>query len=248
MAEVTASEVVQLRSAQEQLSPIRVRLDTAASQYANAVGKLGKVKLDEAVEFYLHHHSQQTEEIDVAQLVERFLTFKETSGVSRAYHSDLRNRTRTFVEFHTGAVSDLTPELMAGYFNHLNFAAVHHNNQLRVIRTLVNFAKSQGYLPDTIDLLKAVSRKKTGKASYPIYQPHEFEALLDGANDEMLPPLVLLGFCGVRPNEMRRLSWRDIRFESRTLVIDAMKAKTASRRTVPICEAALDVATPIQRL
>ena len=55
----------------------------------------------------------------------------------------------------------------------------------------------------------------------------------------MIPPLVLLGFCGVRPNEMRRLSWRDVRFESRTLVIDAMKAKTASRRTVPICEAAL---------
>ena len=43
VAEVTASEVVQLRSAQEQLSSVRVRLDTAAIQYANAVGKLGKV-------------------------------------------------------------------------------------------------------------------------------------------------------------------------------------------------------------
>ena len=52
---------------------MRVRLDTAANQYANAVGKLGKVKLDEAVEFYLRHHDQQTEEIDVAQLVKRFL-------------------------------------------------------------------------------------------------------------------------------------------------------------------------------
>ena len=128
---------------------------------------------------------------------------------------------------------------MTAYFKHLNFGAVNHNNQLLVIRVLLNFAQSKGYLLDTIDLLKAVSRKKTRKASYPIYQPHEFEALLDGANDEMIPPLVLLGFCGVRPNEMRRLSWRDIRFESRTLVIDAMKAKTASRRTVPICDAAL---------
>ena len=236
---MTASEMIQLRSAQEQLSSVRVRLDTAANQYANAVGKLGKVKLDEAVEFYLRHHDQQTEEIDVTQLVKRFLAFKETSGVSAAYHRDLRNRARSLVEFHVGAVSDLTPELMARYFKHLNFDAVHHNNQLRVIRTLVNFAQSQGYLPDTIDLLKAVSRKKTRKASYPIYQPHEFEALLDGANDEMIPPLILLGFCGVRPNEMRRLNWRDIRFESRTLVIDAINAKTASRRTVPLCEAAL---------
>ena len=96
---------------------------------------------------------------------------------------------------------------MTAYFKFLNFEAVNHNNQLRVIRVLLNFAKSQGYLPDTIDLLKAVSRKKVRKASYPIYQPHEFESLLDGANDEMIAPLVLLGFCGVRPNEMRRLSW-----------------------------------------
>ena len=113
MAEVTASEVVQLRSAQEQLSSVRVRLDTAAIQYANAVGKLGKVKLDQAVEFYLRHHDQQTEEIDVTQLLERFLSFKETSGVSEAYHRDLRNRARSLVKFHAGAVSDLTPELMA---------------------------------------------------------------------------------------------------------------------------------------
>ena len=56
VAEVTASEVVQLRTAQEQLSSTGVRLDTAVSRYANAVGKLGKVKLDEAVEFYLRHH------------------------------------------------------------------------------------------------------------------------------------------------------------------------------------------------
>ena len=239
VAEVTASEVVQLRAAQEQLSSMQVRIDTAASQYANAIGRLGKVKLDEAVEFYLRHHCQQMEEIDVPLLLERFLAFKQTSGVSKAYQSDLRNRTRSLAQFHLGAVNELTPELMAEYFKKLNFASVHHNNQLRVIHTLVNFAQSQGYLPDTIDLLKAVSRKKTRKASYPIYQPHEFEALLDGANDEMIPPLILLGFCGVRPNEMRRLNWRDIRFESRTLVIDAINAKTASRRTVPLCEAAL---------
>ena len=100
VAEVTANEVVQLRSAQEQLSSVRVRIDTAANQYANAVKKLGKTKLDEAVEFYLRHHDQQTEEIDAAQLVERFLAFKETSGVSAAYHRDLRNRARSLVEFH----------------------------------------------------------------------------------------------------------------------------------------------------
>ncbi len=49
----------------------------------------------------------------------------------------------------------------------------------------------------------------------------------------------MLAFCGVRPNEMRRLKWQDIRLATRTLVVDAMSAKTASRRTVPLCDAAM---------
>ena len=126
---------------------MRVRLDTAANQYANAVGKLGKVKLDEAVEFYLRHHDQQTEEIDVAQLVERFLAFKEACGASVVYQRDLEYRTRSFVKFHFESVTSLSAEVMSAYFSELRFEPQNHNNQLRVIRTLLNFAKSQGYLP-----------------------------------------------------------------------------------------------------
>ena len=104
VAEVTASEVVQLRSAQEQLSSVRVRLDTAANQYANAIGKLGKVKLDEAVEFYLRHHNKQTEEINVVQLVERWAQRFAREAVKEAHQNRLLEH---------WAKSDWTPRLEA---------------------------------------------------------------------------------------------------------------------------------------
>ena len=132
VAEVTANEVVQLRTAQEQLSSTGVRLDTAANQYANAVGKLGKVKLDDAVEFYLRHHDQQTEEINVIQLVERFLKYKKASGASDVYQRDLKYRTRSFVKFHSESVASLSAEVMSVYFYELRFEPQNHNNQLRV--------------------------------------------------------------------------------------------------------------------
>jgi len=203
VTQVTGSELIQLKVAQEILAPIKCRVDEAANQFAKASRLLGDASLEKAVRFYLSHNKTPAVNQSLSELVKHFLEAKKSDGISDAYYNDLYKRTRTLVKYTEVRVSDLTADLMAGYFKFLNFEAVNHNNQLRVIRVLLNFAQSQGYLPDTIDLLKAVSRKK---ASYPIYQPHEFEALLDGANDEMLPPLVLLGFCGVRPNEMRRLS------------------------------------------
>jgi integrase len=200
---------------------------------------LGDVSLENAVRFYLSHNSASNGGRSVAELVAHFLAAKKEDGVSEAYYRDLHNRTRTLVEYTEVTAAELTAELMAAYFKHLDFAEVNHNNQLRVMRVLLNFAKAHGYLSDGIDCLKSVSQRRVKKSSYPIYQPEEFTALLEGANTEMLPPLVLLGFCGVRPAEMRRLQWRDVRFNTRTLVLDALKTKTASRRTVPICEAAL---------
>jgi len=239
VAQIKTSELVQLQAAKEILSPINCRVDVAANRYAKASKMLGDVSLENAVRFYLSHNSPSNGDKSVAELVAHFLSAKKEDGVSEAYYRDLQKRTRTFVEYVKVPAAGLTSDLIAGYFKNLGFADVNHNNQLRVMRVLLNFAKAQGYLSDGIEYLKSVSQRRIKKGAYPIYQPEEFEALLKGAEHEMLAPLVLLGFCGVRPAEMRRLQWKDIRFSTRTLVLDALISKTASRRTVPICEAAL---------
>lgn len=239
VVQITGNDLAQFQVAQELLSPLGCRIDVAANRYVRALRLLRNVSLETAVQFYLNHNKPQSNGKSLSEVVNLFLSTKRQDGVSDAYYHDLRKRIRSLVEFAQIDMPEFTPELMADYFQHLDFAAVNHNNQLRVIRTLISFSQGRGYLSEGIDYLRSVGTRKIRKTNYAIYLPSEYHTLLGAAPDEMLPALVLLGFCGVRPNEMRRLTWSDIRFETRTVVIDATQAKTASRRTVPLCESAI---------
>ena len=239
VAEITPLEAAMLQTARSLLDGLNIRLDQAAGEYAEAMRLLDGIPLKKAVSFYIDHNPTKNCRITTGEIVKEFIAAKMDGGASRYYLSDLRRRTMSLVCKLDCELSQLTPGKLGDYFRKLNTTGQNHNNHLRVLGTLFRFAKQQGYLNEATDLLKAVSKKKVRKGSYCIYQPEEFAALLEGANADMLPPLVLLGFCGVRPAEMRRLKWEDIRFNTRTLVLDALQTKTASRRTVPIGEAAL---------
>ena len=54
------------------------------------------------------------------------------------------------------------------------------------------------------------------------------------ASERMVPFLVLGAFAGIRHAEIQRLEWKDLRFDEGSIEIHASKAKTASRRLVPI--------------
>ena len=56
------------------------------------------------------------------------------------------------------------------------------------------------------------------------------------ASERMYPFLVLGAFAGIRHAEIQRLDWRDIHFDDGIIEIRASKAKTASRRLVPIVD------------
>ena len=99
--------------AQEYLASLGIRVYAAAGEYAALTSKLGTVSLDRAVDFYLLNNNPKLNEFSLVDLVGQFLDFKKASGVSEAYMRDLRNRTRTLKDFHSGSVSDLTSELMA---------------------------------------------------------------------------------------------------------------------------------------
>ena len=238
-AQITHQDLSVLAFARSELAELDLRLDQVIYEYIDARRKLGGVTLGEAVRCYLQYHPTSLRQISSEELVKRFLNYKQDSGVSDAYLKDLRFRLRSLVAAFDCSVDQLSQQGITKYFKRLNFAPENHTNQMRVVRTLFNYAKKQGYLPESADLLKGVPKKKIRQSNYAIYLPSDYLTLLKAAPQEMLPPLVLLGLCGVRPNEMRRLTWADIRFETRTVVIDATQAKTASRRTIPLCESAI---------
>ena len=62
----------------------------------------------------------------------------------------------------------------------------------------------------------------------------ELTEMLGCASERMIPFLVLGAFAGIRHAEIQRLEWKDIRFDDGSIEVRASKAKTASRRLVPV--------------
>ena len=199
VAQITQMDVSVLGFARSELAELGLRLDQAVYEYVDARRRLGGVALSEAVKCYQQYHPTSLRQISPEELVKRFLDYKQDSGVSDAYLNDLEFRLRSLVAAFDCSVDQLRQQGVAEYFKRLNFAPENHTNQLRMVRTLFNYAKRQGSLPESADLLKGVPKKKIIRGNYAIYQPSEFHALLRAASVEMKPGLALLTSPRYRP-------------------------------------------------
>ena len=66
-----------------------------------------------------------------------------------------------------------------------------------------------------------------------------------GCRDGVLVPYVALGlFCGIRPTELSRLSWKEIDLDQQTVTVGAKLAKMRQRRIVAISDNALEWLLP----
>jgi integrase len=58
--------------------------------------------------------------------------------------------------------------------------------------------------------------------------------MLDHCPDDLIAPLAIGAFCGLRTSELSRLDWRSIDLAAGFIRIEANIAKTATRRIIPI--------------
>ena len=103
------------------------------------------------------------------------------------------------------------------------------------IVTLFHFARKQGYLPkgqptEAEELAKAKDRG----GQIGILKPEQLAYLLERAPEKIALFFALGAFAGMRSSEILRLEWGDVNFERRFITVAPEKAKTATRRLVPI--------------
>jgi integrase len=113
-------------------------------------------------------------------------------------------------------------------------------NMILSLRVLFNYAKSRGHLPKNESTeADALTLPKAKGGDIGIFTPSQLSALLAGSkshpiNDEYRLWVVLGAFTGLRTEEMKRLEWRDVNLATGYIEVTAAKAKTQSRRLVPI--------------
>jgi integrase len=213
-----------------------VPLDAAAREYTEARKHVDGVSLIDAAKFYARHHGRGIKRKSVAEAVDEMIAAKKTKGVSDVYLADLRYRLGVFkAAFHCD-VSALVPDDVAAFFEGLRLSPRSYNNFVRVLRTFFAFAQNHGWLSKEADLLARVEKRTERPTPVEIFTPGELTALLKNASREVATCLALTAFAGLRAEEILRLDWSDIERRPGFIEVAAHKAKTATRRIVPISD------------
>ncbi len=235
VARFSSADWAAFERARELLGPTGVALETAAAEYASAFSKLrGRASLDAVVEFYLKRHPIDMQVKRVAEVVTECLEAKRQDRLSARYVRQFGYDLDQFAKRFKGYIGEISGAVIDAWLRSLEVSPRTRNNLRTSVGTLFSFAKAKRYVEKDHDELDAVGLAKESEGEIGIFRPAELQAMLAVARPELMPFLVLSAFAGIRHAEIQRLDWQDIRMKAGIIEIRAAKAKTASRRTVPI--------------
>ena len=234
--QITGKDRLVYGRALEAVRETGVPLDAAAQEYSEAWKHLAGVSLVDAAKFYARHHGRGITRKPIGEAIDEMIATKKASGLSELYLSDLRYRLGAFKAAYHCDVNALAPEDIGTFFAELKLSPRSYNNFLRTLSTFFAFAQKQGWLSREADLLSRVEKRREKSAPVEIFSPSQLADLFEHASSELRPCIALAAFAGLRSEEILRLEWSDIDRRSGFVEIAAAKAKTATRRLVPITD------------
>jgi integrase len=212
-------------------------LHVAVEEHAQAVVKLGKTSLREAVEFFLRHNRADVPRLKLGEIAEQFAASRQQSGLSAHYVSQCRKTVGDLAKAFPGqTLPDLKTGELDVWLGGLGFGAKTKNGMRIILVACGNWAEGRGYLVKGGSPFPAMVRYKETKSAVSIFTPENIASLLDKADVTLQPFLALGAFAGLRTAELQRLDWKEIDLDRSFITVDANKAKTRQRRLVPISD------------
>lgn len=224
------------------LKPLHMSLAVAVDEFIAAKRLVPPgITLLTAMEEYAKRHAVTPR--TVPEVVGEMLEDKKASGCSSVHVRDLAIRLKPFARIFPGQVTSITANQVREYLRGLQrddgrpAANRTKRNVQRIINSLFHFARRRRYvLRETVDEICEIEPPKVGSAQIGIFTPEQMTKILNVAPAEVIPALAIGAFCGLRTAELQRLDWNDVKLGERVIVVGAEKAKTATRRVVPISE------------
>ena len=144
-------------------------------------------------------------------------------------------RVRNVVDVFQIDVCDMTYEALELFFVNLNHLHPKSRNHFReVMRGILNYCVDRSWLDkEARERLDSLLKNEFAPTAAPqILTPLQFRLMLTNADSELLPMIVIGGFTGARPAEIRRLRWGNIWDRESSMEVEAKQAKKRSRRLV----------------
>jgi integrase len=233
---LTSADRASYLRARELANEAGIPLEVMAAQGLQLKRILGDTPPLVAAEYYMKKHPSQIPPRAVSDVIEEMLKAKQGDGLSDGYLRHLRYDLEKFAGACRGNIGTVSGADIDTWLRGLKVGARTRNNLRNAVQTLFGYAKKRKYLPKDHDELDAVARAKDGEGEIEIFTPPELAEILTLADERAIPFLTLGAFAGIRHAEIQRLDWRDIHFDAGIVEIRAKKAKTASRRTVPLLD------------
>lgn len=242
------------KAAQDAVSKLNVPVDAACREYAQArevIGNAGTV-LD-AAEYFRKGRPTAIKKITAEDAVEQYVAHGEKDGHSKRHMDDTRNRLEKFVTLFHVPLADITTAEMATWLRDLGVAPRTRNNYRERIVSFFRWAQTEGYLRKDVKTEAEALKKVKAPSEIHIFTPDQAASLLEGSEDlanakkpsdrakglSCIHYLVLGLFPGIRPQEIQRMSDKNIRLEHNDIEVLPAQAKgqkhrPGRRRLIPI--------------
>lgn len=220
-------------------------LDLAAAEFAEASKVLnGTTTVVEAAREYVRRHQGAVENKMVPDAVAEVLRLKEQQGASPHVMKVWRLYLNRFAEAFHCPLRSVTSSEVTDFINLMRSGPKKNkkqsvgprtkNNVRQILGSFFNVCRQRGLVLKDHEGVSLIPKVKEPAGRIEIFTPDEISKLLKKARREMVPFLAIGAFAGLRNAEICRLDWKEVKLKRKFIEVPAAKAKTASRRIVPI--------------
>jgi integrase len=207
-----------------------------------AFEELGDYPIDalvDAARLYRKQHAPGMTQRTIAALGEEFMRSQHSAGTSEAGLRDYKFKVGKFCSrFGDRLAHEISTVEIEEWMDSHEWAGKSRKQYRGTVRTLFRFAKKRGYIQ--ADPTEGLLTVKVKQRLPSILTPKQTQDLLNAARAYggglMLPYFAIGAFAGLRPEEIRRLSWDKIDFDAGEIYVAHEDSKTAQDRFVAMSE------------
>jgi integrase len=207
---------------------------------------VGDSQLAAIVLEYIERKREREKSVTLLECWNSYITEKVKEGKRPAHIKNLERTRKRFAPLHSKMLPDITRQDLADCM--VGLSASYHNLTLRELRSVLNYAMKgelEWLSANPAEKISFIVRK-LGEVE--IYTPSEIEKLFKTCREtdfELIPALVMMTFCGVRPahenGEIVRLKWKHLfihdtepRIEVSTIVAKKDRRRQITLRPTPL--------------
>jgi len=200
-----------------------------------------------AIRFALDHLKKQNCSVPVEEAIQLLVESKRNSKNTPYYCTLLRQRLEKMLPVFQGRkIASITHAEIEAFLHGLKVAPSTRNTVRRDLVTLWNYSIKMNWVESNEAETVDIAKEDEGEPE--ILTPSQALSLLKASSDDDVLVFHAIGlFAGLRVSEIKRLDWEEIDLLGGHITVTARKAKTRSRRTVPIQENLKDWLSPIAK-